>query len=461
MLLHSHFRTYRSITTAATRLQLPHTAFLLRSCTTSSTSVEEAITPIPSKRHKRVVVAMSGGIDSAATAYILKTAGFDCIGVFMKNWDSSDEEGKFVCSYSQDLADMREVCARLDMPAVEVAFVKEYWTEVFQPFLEAYQSGTETPNPDVSCNRVIKFKQLRDYAFETLGADFMATGHYVRLGYPAGGSLETPNYVSSSNQPVGSIMQSILDRAEQVPALLRGVDLTKDQSYFLSMTSAKQLRRVLFPLGALTKKEVRQLVQLPFEGLNVLKKRESMGVCFIGKRKFSDFLGQYISLTPGRFIDIDTGDVLGEHLGKESLTSGQGARIRGLDTRYFVVAPDCDTSAFRGRATQAGDVLVARGSDHRALFSESMCLDATEFAWVSGSCPNALHVEAGTVGELKCKARYNQAPEGCTVTRRQNRFVVSFNAGQRCLTAGQVCVLYEGDICLGGGIILPRENGVV
>ncbi len=408
------------------------------------------------RKRPRVVVAMSGGIDSAATAYILKSAGFDCVGVFMKNWDSSDEAGEFVCSYSQDLQDMRDVCSRLEIPALEVEFVKEYWNGVFTPFLEAYQSGIETPNPDVNCNRIIKFKQMKEYALKTQDADFMATGHYVQLGQRRpNGILHIPNFLSSSCS-TGDVLREIIELSDEMPVLIRGVDSTKDQSYFLSMTSGEQLRRVLCPLGGLTKKQVRQIVREPLHGLRVLEKAESMGVCFIGKRKFSQFLGQYINLTPGRFIDVDTGHVVGTHQGKEALTAGQGARIGGAEMKYFVVAHDADVAAYAGRPSQIGDILVARGSDHPALFSTDLSVHISDFSWVNGRCPEVLLYDGGILPNLLCKARYNQPPVRCFASRRNDRLIVSFENQQRSLTAGQICALYQNDICLGGGKIATR-----
>jgi tRNA U34 2-thiouridine synthase MnmA/TrmU len=403
---------------------------------------------------KKVVVAMSGGIDSAAVAYILKSAGFDCAGVFMKNWDSSDEQGSTACTYSKDLEDMQAVCARLNIPALEVNFIKDYWNDVFEPFIDAYQTGVITPNPDVGCNRAIKFAKLRHHAFDVLGADYMATGHYARLGFKRHDSIIVPTFGKSALLEQKEQMLSLLNNH---PTLLRGVDPVKDQSYFLSMTSSEQFRRVLFPLGHLLKSQVRDLVREPFQGLNVLSKAESMGVCFIGKRKFSQFLGQYISLTPGRFVDIDTGRVLGTHSGKELLTAGQGARIGGVSAKYFVVASDADACSSDGLVKSEGDVFVAKGTDHPSLFSNCLHVDRNEFSWVSGCVPGELLFEGGTLRGVQCKSRYNQNLQNCSVLRKDNRLIVSFELAQRSIAPGQICTLYDGDICLGGGTILARN----
>jgi tRNA U34 2-thiouridine synthase MnmA/TrmU len=418
------------------------------------------------KTEIRVAVAMSGGIDSAACAYILKSSGYDCVGVFMKNWDSSDEIGDMTtCTYSKDLNDMQEVCKRLDIPYIEVSFAQDYWTDVFQPLLNTYESAIETPNPDVACNRKIKFGKLRDYVFKQLNVDYLATGHYARLGYyNSNGQLQENKYCRntltssfsslSTSQSQSQSSNSYLSKDKDknhvgFPVLLRGIDTSKDQSYFLSMTSGEQLENVLFPLGQFTKKEVRDIVEIPLKGLNVLTKRESMGICFIGKRKFSDFLGQYISFTPGKFIDIDTGFVLGSHNGKEVMTIGQNARISGAPEKYFVVGI---TKANQHMLQEKGDVLVAKGSHHPSLYSKSLIVSYNDYVWISGACPTGLE-DGIEVGNIHVKARYGQAAVACSIKKCGDFLHVVFENEQRGITPGQVCVLYQDDVCLGGGII--------
>ncbi len=371
----------------------------------------------------KVAVAMSGGIDSSAAAFLLKKQGYDCVGVFMSNWDSTDEVGSGDwCTMSQDKKDAREVCDRLDIPMVEVEFMKEYWNEVFLPFLESYQSGIETPNPDVYCNRHIKFDAFLKYAMGTVGADYMATGHYARTSPTHG--------------------------------LLRGLDNDKDQSYFLSLVHKEAFDRVLFPLGEYKKSEVRDLVRGPLRGLAVVKKRESMGVCFIGKRKFRDFLGQYIDLTPGRFVDAESGAILGHHEGAELYTTGQGARIGGTTDKYFVVSrhqPPLQCSTEFG--LRYGDLFVVKNTDHPLLLSKSITMQASTLSWVCGSPPHGL-LHTGSL-RCQCKTRYRQALTSCTLFLRpdSDEVVVTFDQPTRAVTLGQVIVFYAQDVCLGGGVI--------
>mmetsp|Transcript_8630 Transcript_8630/g.12880 ORF Transcript_8630/g.12880 Transcript_8630/m.12880 type:complete len:247 (+) Transcript_8630:26-766(+) len=223
-----------------------------------------------------VAVAMSGGIDSAVSALLLKQQGYAVSGVFMRNWDQSDESGSGECPLHQDQIDMKDVCKRLGIESIEVSFVKEYWNNVFSPFVSAYESGMQTPNPDVYCNRHIKFNSFRKHVLDELGFDLMATGHYARV--------EQQEHLTGH------------------PLLLRGLDPSKDQSYFLCCTEGRSLSRVLFPLGNMLKSEVRKLAAACplFEGLRVLQKRESMGVCFIGKRRMDQFLPNYLNPTRGR-----------------------------------------------------------------------------------------------------------------------------------------------------------------
>jgi len=385
---------------------------------------------------KRVAVAMSGGIDSAVSAFLLKRAGYDCVGVFMRNWDRADEVDGVTtaCPIDRDRSDWQEVCRRLDIPAVEVEFVKEYWSDVFVPMLDSYQAGGQTPNPDVACNRSIKFNHFRKHVFDHLQVDFMATGHYARIAADDG------------------------DQA----VLLRGLDARKDQSYFLCMTPGANLRNVLFPIGHLHKADVKAIGQEQFQGLGVLTKPESMGLCFVGKRDMRSFLGAYLALTPGRFIDYDTGAAVGSHEGKELFTVGQGARISGVTDRYFVTFAE-DGAAAPQAGPQPGDVFVVRGAAHPRLLSKSCTLHGADVSWVAGQPPPSGWLEEGgrglgsSGGLLSCKSRYNQPPETCRVTSEPGPggelLHVHFDAPVRAITRGQVLALYHGDVCLGGGVI--------
>ena len=341
------------------------------------------------KRHKTIAVAMSGGIDSSVAAMLLQERfpQDKVVGVFMTNWNSSDEVGKATCSISRDREDMRNVCTRLGIEAIDADFTSAYWNEVFVPFLESYQSGVETPNPDVMCNRFIKFSIFKRFAFEKLGASTIATGHYAQLVHDS-----LPDNVA--NNACGIKDREILvSSGRAIPRLLKGIDPVKDQTYFLSMTPGHMFKNVLFPLGGYFKHQVRDLaMQSPrLQGLSILTKAESMGVCFIGKRSMPEFLSNYIHLTPGRFVDVDTGREVGRHEGKEALTVGQGARISGCRDKYFVVQGGGGSlGGVSGGTLGPGDVLVARGTHHPALFSTFLVVQSDDFSWVSGGLPVSL-----------------------------------------------------------------------
>mmetsp|Transcript_20136 Transcript_20136/g.28865 ORF Transcript_20136/g.28865 Transcript_20136/m.28865 type:complete len:398 (-) Transcript_20136:83-1276(-) len=379
-----------------------------------------------------VAVAMSGGIDSSAVAVLLKNQGYDVVGVFMRNWDASDEVAENVCQIDKDRIDMREVCNRLQIPYHEVDFVKEYWVDVFTPFLESYKSGILTPNPDVFCNRFIKFFHLKKYISENLGISTLATGHYARIV-----------------------------QGKTSPELWRGVDPIKDQSYFLSLVNGKSLQDVLMPLGNYHKNQVREIVAEPLRGLAVLQKKESMGICFIGKRPMSEFLSRYMPLKRGRFIDMDTGKVVGRHSGCEVLTVGQRARIGGCPEKYYIAS-----KAVQG---QPGDVYVVPGVDHPALFTKSVTLSSHLISWIAGH-PPPIFLQPQSRQDLKgflpvnCsyKVRSVQPPAACTVTLFQSDAVdspeeydlrVDFFEPQRAVSAGQILVLYLDEQCLGGAVL--------
>ncbi|KAK9803395.1 hypothetical protein WJX72_005352 [[Myrmecia] bisecta] len=319
-------------------------------------------------RGKTVAVAVSGGVDSAVAAMLLKQQGHDVVGVFMRNWDEGEETGNGNCSVEQDCRDAQRVCRHLDLPFYEADFVERYWHEVFLDFVAQCGRGL-TPNPDLPCNRRIKFDALRKFA-EGLGADTLATGHYARLAH------------SGEGKP---------------PLLLRGVDSSKDQSYFLASVHGDALRNVLFPLGALRKADVRSMAAEA--GLAAASRRSSAGICFIGRRNFGDFISQYVAPMPGRFVEVGSGCDLGPCAKLAAITHGQRAGIGGAADRMYVVGKDVPQRI----------VYVARGGDHAALFTNTALLH--EPHWISGAAPVALMEAPGM--DCSYKARYRQEVHQC------------------------------------------------
>lgn len=354
----------------------------------------------------RVVVGMSGGVDSSVTALLLKRQGYDVIGIFMKNWDDTDEFGQ--CTAESDAEDVRRVCEQIDIPYYTVNFEKEYYDKVFAYFLEEYKLG-RTPNPDVMCNREIKFGEFLNKAMD-LGADYVATGHYARLVHEDG-----------------------------IYKLLRGVDNNKDQTYFLNALNQAQLSKTMFPIGHLPKPEVRKLAEEA--GLYTAKKKDSTGVCFIGERNFREFLSQYLPAKSGKMIDIATGEVKGSHDGLMYYTLGQrqGLGIGGSGTGepWFVAEKDLENNV----------LYVVQGDKHHSLYSSGLTASGVNF--ISGK--NLL-----ADGPLKCTAkfRYRQPDQGVTVTAQPDGTVkVAFDELQKAITPGQAVVFYAGEECIGGGTI--------
>lgn len=358
---------------------------------------------------KKVIVGMSGGVDSSVSAWLLQQQGYQVEGLFMKNWEEDD--GEEYCTAAEDLADAQAVCDKLGIRLHKVNFAAEYWDNVFEHFLEEYKAG-RTPNPDILCNKEIKFKAFLEFAAEDLGADFIATGHYVRRQDVDGKSR-----------------------------LLRGLDDNKDQSYFLYTLSHQQIAQSLFPVGELAKPEVRRIAgELE---LITAKKKDSTGICFIGERKFRDFLGRYLPAQPGAIITVD-GQTVGEHQGLMYHTLGQrkGLGIGGLkesnDDPWYVVDKDVANNL----------LVVAQGGDHPRLMSVGLL--AQQLHWV----------DRETLREpLRCvvKTRYRQADIPCLVTPLDDqRIEVRFDEPVAAVTPGQSAVFYLGDVCLGGGIIEER-----
>jgi tRNA-uridine 2-sulfurtransferase len=349
-----------------------------------------------------VVVGMSGGVDSSVSALLLKEQGFRVIGMFMKNWEDLDENG--VCPAVTDYEDVARVCEQIDIPYYSVNFVKEYQERVFAHFLNEFEAGY-TPNPDILCNREIKFKVLLDKALE-LGADFLATGHYCRT-----------------------------KKENEEPMLLKGLDPGKDQSYFLYAVQPDALMQTLFPVGGLHKNEVREYARK--HGLSTSEKKDSTGICFIGERKFKQFLSQYIPGKPGNFEDLQ-GNVIGRHDGAAYYTPGQrkGLGIGGPGEAWFVVGKDIARNV----------VYLAQGSKHPALFCDELV--ATDLNWISPEGPPKLPYVC------KSKVRYRQPDQDCVINRIENgKAYVSFAVPQRAVTVRQSIVFYDGIKCLGGGMI--------
>ncbi len=347
---------------------------------------------------KTVVVGMSGGVDSSVSALLLKNQGYRVIGLFMKNWEETDESG--VCNSAKEYEDVARVCERLEIPYYSVNFVQEYRESVFEQFLADYRAGL-TPNPDVLCNREIKFKVFLEKAF-ALGADFLATGHYCRL--------------DGRNR------------------LLKGSDPEKDQSYFLHAVGQKSFEKVLFPVGHLTKKEVREIARQ--NGLATSEKKDSTGICFIGKRDFKPFLSQYIGIQPGNFETLDR-QIVGSHDGTAFYTIGQrkGMGLGGEGDAWYVVGKDIPRNV----------VYVERGALHPALYADDLTADS--FTWISEPPPSYPY-------RCRAKIRYRQQDQACLLhTPINGKAWIEFDEPQRAATPGQSIVFYEGDLCLGGGMI--------
>jgi tRNA-specific 2-thiouridylase len=353
----------------------------------------------------RVVVGLSGGVDSSVAAYLLKQQGYEVVGLFMKNWEDDDDDE--YCSTRQDWIDAASAADVLGIDLEAVNFAAEYKDRVFAEFLREYSAG-RTPNPDVLCNAEIKFKAFLDHALR-LGAERIATGHYARV-------------------------RRIDGRFE----LLRGVDPNKDQSYFLHRLNQSQLAKTLFPVGHLRKSEVRAIARSI--GLPNAAKRDSTGICFIGERPFRAFLNRYLPMRPGP-IKTPDGRVIGEHVGLAFYTIGQrkgigvGGTKGGSGEPWFVARKDM----------AANTLWVVPGHDHPWLMSDA--LHATDASWIGGAPP--------AVGaRLTAKTRYRQTDAACTVTRVEgDAFELVFDQPQWAVTPGQSAVLYQGEVSLGGGVI--------
>jgi len=346
-----------------------------------------------------VVVGMSGGVDSSLSAALLKEEGYHVIGLFMKNWEETDANG--ICTSNRDYEDVIKTCTQLQIPYYSVNFVEEYRDRVFASFLADLKAGM-TPNPDILCNKEIKFDVFLEKAI-LLGADFLATGHYCRLN--------------------------------EKHQLLKGADPDKDQSYFLHAVKQNALQKVLFPVGHLPKKEVRALAHK--YNLPTAEKKDSTGICFIGKRDFKPFVSQYISYKAGPFQTLQ-GQIVGQHDGAAYYTIGQrkGLGLGGEGDAWYVIQKDIVKNI----------VFVERGANHPALFSSQ--LSASKFTWISSPPPQFPY-------RCHAKIRYRQQEQPCILYPIENGLsTVLFDQPQRAITPGQSVVFYDGDLCLGGAIIV-------
>jgi tRNA-specific 2-thiouridylase len=359
---------------------------------------------------KKVVIGMSGGVDSSVAAIVLQKQGYEVIGLFMRNWDSlADGElngpttSSGICPQEEDYNDAKAVCDALNIPLYRKDFVKEYWDYVFTYFLEELKNG-RTPNPDIMCNKYIKFDMFAKEA-RKLGADFIATGHYARL---------------------------------KDGKLLRGVDDNKDQTYFLSQVSKDQFQNVLFPVGDMEKKEVRKIAEEYH--LITASKKDSTGICFIGERNFKNFLKNYLPNQPGDVVNIDTNEVIGKHIGLMNYTIGQrrGLNIGGEKDKMFVVGKDLHKNI----------LYICLGEDNDYLISTSCLVNQMNY------------LGEEKITNCTAKFRYRQKDVPVTLEWQENgEVLVQYPQGMKSVTPGQACVFYKGEECLGGGIIKEvRKN---
>ncbi|HEX7650019.1 MAG TPA: tRNA 2-thiouridine(34) synthase MnmA [Noviherbaspirillum sp.] len=357
---------------------------------------------------KRVVIGMSGGVDSSVSAWLLKEQGYEVIGLFMKNWEDDDDSE--YCSSRQDWIDAASVADVVGVDIEAVNFAAEYKDRVFAEFLREYQAG-RTPNPDVLCNAEIKFKAFLDHAMK-LGADLIATGHYARV-------------------------REVDGRYE----LLKALDWTKDQSYFLHRLNQAQLSKTLFPLGEIPKTEVRKIAEQI--GLPNAKKKDSTGICFIGERPFREFLNRYLSYKPGPMKTPD-GTTVGQHVGLSFYTLGQrkGIGLGGMKS-YQNAEGNADAWYVARKDVGNNTLYVVQGHDHPWLLSDSLVAGQT--SWIAGEAP--------APGSLFAKTRYRQADVSCEISASGGEFTLRFDHPQWAVTPGQSAVLYQGEVCLGGGII--------
>ncbi|MGF0040629.1 tRNA 2-thiouridine(34) synthase MnmA [Peptoniphilaceae bacterium SGI.131] len=353
------------------------------------------------KKDTKVVVGISGGVDSSVAALLLKNEGYDVVGIFMKNWDDTDENG--VCTAEEDYKDAVAVCRQLDIPYYSINFEKEYYDRVFTYFLDEYRKG-RTPNPDIMCNKEIKFKAFLDFAMG-LGADCIATGHYARIRKNPDGSVD----------------------------MLRGFDNNKDQTYFLSQLKQEQIKDVLFPIGDLNKAEVRKIALE--NNLATAKKKDSTGICFIGERNFNEFISNYLPAKPGNMVD-DKGNIRGRHHGLMYHTIGQrrGLGIGGNGEAWFVY----------GKDLLKNELLVCQGEDNELLFSDRLL--ASDF-----SVTNNFNLGK----EFDCVAKFRYRQKDIPVHVRvldETHLEITYDR-VKAVTPGQAAVLYDGEVCIGSAII--------
>ncbi len=353
---------------------------------------------------KKVVIGISGGVDSSVAAILLKEQGYDVIGLFMRNWDSSinndylgnPDLNNDICPQEKDYNDALEVCKKLDIPLHRIDFVKEYWDYVFTYFLDELKKG-RTPNPDVMCNKYIKFDLFVTEA-KKLGADYIATGHYAKV-------IDGQLYKAS--------------------------DKNKDQSYFLAYVNKDVFKDVIFPLQDLTKPEIRNIAS--DKGLVTAKKKDSTGICFIGERNFTKFLENYLPNIPGKIVNIETNEVVGEHIGLMYYTLGQrrGLNLGGFKDKSYVAKKDLENNI----------LYIATGDENKYLYSKEAIIEDFNF------------LTDKRITDCTCKFRYRQPDIKCHVEYLENNKIKVIYDNAKAVTPGQFCVLYDGDLCLGGGII--------